>query len=387
MHPAIVVSAYNRPQALARLLGSLAAARYPERIVIPLVISIDESPAHLETTAVAQEFNWKYGPKEVLAHPQHLGLVNHFYACGDLTQTYGVIIFLEDDLFVSPVFYFYAEQMLACYQSDPRIAGISLYSLWFNGYNQQPFVPYPDAADIFFIQVPYTQGEAFTAGQWESFRTWQDRNASHPNGFYPFHESWDRFDSQDWFPELARFMASTGRFFVYPRSSLSTGVGDAGTHFAQATGFFQAPLQSEKLIYQTKPLDELLAVYDSFFEMLPSRLNRLCDRFAGYDYCVDLYAQRSKANISSLYVLTSRACKSPIHSFAKSMWPMEANVANQLPGKEIYFCRTQDLEWSWLADLIAQEFNRWYFAHGRLPGLRSWLRGKLAGWLLSRENF
>ncbi len=41
MTPAIVVSAYNRPEALARLLASLRKAAYPADARQPLVISID----------------------------------------------------------------------------------------------------------------------------------------------------------------------------------------------------------------------------------------------------------------------------------------------------------------------------------------------------------
>jgi hypothetical protein len=46
MNPAIVVNAYNRPQALARLLDSLQAARYPDGVPIPLVISLDDAHHH-----------------------------------------------------------------------------------------------------------------------------------------------------------------------------------------------------------------------------------------------------------------------------------------------------------------------------------------------------
>ena len=384
MHPAIVVNAYNRPRALARLLGSLGSAHYPERAAIPLVISIDAASENQETETIARQFNWPFGPKQVLGRSDHLGLVDHFFACGALSETYGAIIYLEDDLFVSPVFYAFAAQMLDCYQADPRIAGISLYALWFNGYNQLPFIPYPEAADVFFLQVPYTQGLAFTGDQWAGFRSWQRQNEGQADAPYPFHESWAHFDAHDWFPGFARYVASTGRFFVFPRSSLTTGMGDAGTHFARPTGFFQAPLQTEKQNYTKKPLDDSIAVYDSFFEMLPNRMDRLCNCFAGYDYCLDLYALRSKANIPSPYVLTSRPCQNPILSFAKAMHPLEANLAYRLPGKEIFFCQTRDLNWGWRAELIAQESNRRYFAHGRLPGLRSWLRGKLVGWLPNR---
>ncbi len=62
----------------------------------------------------------------------------------------------------------------------------------------------------------------------------------------PLHEAWSRFDREDWFPLLARFVITTDRYFVFPRVSHTTGWGDAGTHFAQASRFFQVPLQRGK---------------------------------------------------------------------------------------------------------------------------------------------
>ncbi|MBI3176825.1 MAG: hypothetical protein HYZ35_02430, partial [Chloroflexi bacterium] len=114
MKPAIVLSAYNRPQALERLLASLQKAAYPAEGGIPLVISIDggKNGIHPEVRNVAEQFVWPFGPKEVLCHERHLGLVGHVLFCGGLTGTYGDVIFLEDDLLVSPVFYAYATQAL-----------------------------------------------------------------------------------------------------------------------------------------------------------------------------------------------------------------------------------------------------------------------------------
>ncbi len=378
MNPAIVVSAYNRPQALKRLLESLVRAAYPSPEPVPLVISIDRAAANPETEAVARQFEWSRGPKEVLAQKEHLGLVRHFYACGDLSEKYGAVIFLEDDLVISPVFYPYASQMLEFYRDDRRIAGVSLYGLWFNGYNRFPFVPYLDDADIFFLQTPYTQGEAFTDEQWSAFRRWRSGSEEQKKIQRPFHESWSNFLPDDWFPEYARYLTAADRFFVFPRASLSTGAGDAGTHFAKETGFFQAPLQQEKLVFHPKPLDESIAVYDCFFEMLPSRLNCLTDLLQGYDYSVDLYALKSRANLRSEYVLSSRPCRNPIHTFGKSMWPLEANIASRIPGDEISFCRTEDLQWGWRAGLQIEASQRFYFSHDHPPGLKSWVRARLA---------
>jgi hypothetical protein len=377
MRIALIVNAYNRPDALARLLSSLQQAAYPSDVPVPLIISIDRGGS-AEVRTLADHFAWLHGSKEVLLQQQHLGLVQHFFTCCDLTQRYDAIVYLEDDLTVSPTFYAYAAQALSFYQQDDRIAGLSLFGLWFNGYSQQPFVPLADGSDAFFVQVPYTQGLAFTRAQWANFSAWRHSSfaAAAPN--VPLHEAWSRFDREDWFPLLARFVITTDRYFVFPRVSHTTGWGDAGTHFAQASRFFQVPLQRGKQHYDFKSLAEADAVYDSFFELQPDRLNRLIDCWRSYNYTLDLYGIKSRSNLRSEYAFTSRPCRNPIASFGKTLWPIEMNVVEQVPGSEIRFCHTADIRWSRLSRLQLWHSNYIYFSRGRTPRTTTVLKLALA---------
>jgi hypothetical protein len=368
MNPAIVVSAYNRPAALSRLLDSLASAQYPSGAEIPLMISIDQADRHPDVVQVAAAFEWRNGTKKVILHTRHLGPIGHFLACGELTRPYGAIIYLEDDLVVSPVFYSYAAQALAFFDRDERIGGFSLYALWFNGYTQEPFVPLADEADHFFLQVPYTQGQAFTQQQWENFRAWMDRGESQPAGTAPLHEAWSHFRDDEWFPHMTRYLVATGRYFVFPRTSLSTGFGDVGTHFPKATPFFQAPLQLSQHTFTFKSFDQSFAVYDSFFELLPDRLGRFTQAFEGYPFTVDLYATRTRSNIPTEYVLTSRPCRRALFSYGKMMRPLEANVIYAVPGSGLSFCRTEDVGWDWRSTLRTRKSNSDYFSRGRRMG-------------------
>ncbi|MEM8858266.1 MAG: glycosyltransferase family 2 protein, partial [Chloroflexota bacterium] len=117
--PAIVVIAYNRPEPLQRLLSSIQKARYPNGTQIPIVISIDGGGEHnAAVSEIAQTFRWAYGEKEIINHSSNLGLIEHVFACGDLSQKFGSIILLEDDLFVGRSFYFYAQQGLNFFDVD-----------------------------------------------------------------------------------------------------------------------------------------------------------------------------------------------------------------------------------------------------------------------------
>jgi hypothetical protein len=383
MKPAIVISAYNRPRALGRLLGSLQKSAYPAEGGVPLIVSIDrgDSGIHPEVQKVAEQFVWPFGPKEVLGHERHLGLVEHVLFCGGLSETYGDVIFLEDDLLVSPVFYEYATQALDFYRADDRVAGLCLYALWFNGYTQQPFVPLADGGDTFFAQVPYTQGQAFTVEQWRNFKAWRASGERRLAPTDNLHEAFFHFDAEDWFPLLAKYAADTARFTVYPRVSLTTGAGDAGTHFARRSVFFQAPLQRFKTAYQFQALDGSVAVYDSFFEILPDRLNRLSEALRDVEYDVDLYATKAPRNLRAGHVLTTRLCRNAIRSFGQTMWPLEANVIEGEPGAEISLCRKDDLRWDWLAELETRKRNHDYFTRRRRVSRKLRLQFAVLDWL------
>ena len=366
MQTAIIVNAYNRPQALARLFDALQRAEYPADVQVPLVVSIDRGGRD-DVRQLAEQIDWPFGPKDVILQEQHLGLLQHFFACGHLTSSYESIIYLEDDLTVSPMFYAYASQALAFYQDEDRVAGVSLFGLWFNGYTQQPFVPLADGSDVFFVQTPYTQGLAFTRAQWAGFDAWRRSPEAALPPTVPLHEAWSHFDSEDWFPLFAKFVITTNRYFVYPRVSHTTGWGDAGTHFAQTSRFFQVPLQHGKWQYDFNSWADSVAVYDSFFEIQPDRLNRLTDQLRGYEYAVDLYAIKSCANLRTEYVLTSRPCRRPIVSFGKTMWPIEMNVVEQVPGAEVFLGRADDVRWDRLSRLRQWQSNYIYFTRGRTP--------------------
>ncbi|MFQ5400851.1 MAG: glycosyltransferase [Anaerolineae bacterium] len=368
MKPTLVVTAYNRPHALRRLLHSLCKAEYPPGV--RLVISIDTGGEHTaKVRRLAADFRWPHGDKQVIQHEKKLGLIGNVFFGGGLSQTYGAVILLEDDLFVSPMFYHYAQQALDFYADDSRIAGISLNALWFNGFTHHPFTPYLDDADVFFMQVAWYQGQAYTGTQWAAFTQWREKSAESETAV-PLHELFSSFPDTDWFPLKTRYLAETDRFYVFPRQSLTTNFGDIGTHFDHTTRFFQVPLQTFRRQFRLSSLDDSVAVFDSFQELLPRCLNQLTDRFRGYDYAVDLNGAKSPANLRAEYVLTTRRCRSPLFTFGKVMRPLAANVVEGVPGNGIYFGKTADLEKGRLASLIQQQSNDDYFMRGRRLGRR-----------------
>ena len=380
MIPAVVVLAYNRPRALERLLRSVAAAAYPPGVTVPLIVSIDRGGSP-DVLRLADEFRWVHGPKRLIVADAHLGLVEHFHRAGALTREYGSIVLLEDDLAVATPYYVYASGALQFYRDDDRIAGVSLYALWFNGYNHFPFVPLADAADVFFLQIPYYVGQAFTEAQWKRYVEWRTRNDPKPSARDPIHPTLLQFEQDEWFPERMKFLAATDRFFVFPRESVCTGFGDAGTHFARPSRWLQTPLQEFKMQHRFTPLAESIAVYDSFFEILPDRLRRLAPGLPQAGCDIDLYGSKPAHALQHEHVLTSRRSGAPLARWGRVMWPSEANVAQGVPGDDIVLSRVADVRRGWWEDVWLHKHLHDYFTRGRrLPRRLRWIFALLDRW-------
>jgi hypothetical protein len=369
MNPAVVVMAYNRPGALERLLASLLRAAYPAGQEVPLVISLDRSDdaCGAATAALATDCAWPFGDKRLVRHDRHLGVVGHFRQAASYALEYGAVILLEDDLSVAAGFYDFAVRVLGAYGEVPRVAGCCLYALWFNGFTHEPFLPLEDGADVFFLRLPYTQGLVISGPQWQAMEPGLRglTPAAHPD----LHPSFQRFGRDEWFPELAAYLAGTGRVFCFPRVSLSVGWGDPGTHFSRDTLWLQAPVQLGLPSYRLPPLDEALAVYDGFYELLPERLRRIAaDLPQALD--VDINASKQASSLHEGYVLTTRPVKRSAASFGLTMYPPELNVAYGVAGREISLSRREDVLSGTWADLEARRRLHSYFWRRHRPSRR-----------------
>ncbi len=377
MDLAVVIPAFTRAHTLERLLLSLAAAEAPARL--PLVIAVDRpvAPAHRAGNAavidLARRFPWPHGPQEVVIHDDHLGLVGNVFYSGGLAERFGAVVLLEDDLVAARQIFCYAKDAVAYYDADPQLAGISLNTLPFNGFTHQPFIPLLDDGDVYFLQLSTPQGQVYTAAQWAAFAAWlavNDRRVTAADGV---HDLFTAFPADDWLGVKAKYLAATGRTYVYPRESLTTNFGEPGTHFARPTGVFQVPLQHRRRAFRFLPLAEAVAVYDGFYEILPGRLNRLTETLSGLAFDVDLYATKGARQLAAEYTLTTRPGRNPLATFAKALRPLEANVIDGVPGQGIVLARRADVDTSRAATQAAQRDNDRYFdrrpAAGRVDRL------------------
>ena len=341
--PAIVVAAYNRAASLSRLLTAISKGVFRVEPVT-LHISIDKGPS-ADVAQVAEEFEWSHGEKVVEAHPARMGLKAHLLYCGGLAKRYGSIVLLEDDLYVAPAFYSYASTAIGEYATDERIAGVSLYHYEAAESCRLPFHPVETGRSCYFMQWTSSWGQAWTAAQWGAFEAWLGGG-----------EGKERVEQ--WLPEFVRgwepdswkrlhiaYLRATGKYFVYPRVGLSTHFGEAGTH-SVLRGADQTPLVTGVPEWSWEGLDESLAVYDAWFELLSDRVVQMQPDLRGLDFEVDLYGAKEKEALKAELVLTSRRGANALRSYALDLLPPIANVVQGLEGEGIYLLRKEEVEFS-----------------------------------------
>lgn len=325
--PTVVVAAYNRERSLVRLLESISKARYPTPNV-RIVISIDASKNENVKT-IARDWEWQYGSKEIIEHTDHLGLKNHLIFCGSLSQTYGSVIVLEDDLLVSPEYYQYALAAKNYYDTDECIAGVSLYKYHFTEHYLYPFYPVNDGSDVHFIQMPSSWGQLFTKKQWSDFYVWYLQNPTLSNLVPEYVKTYWSDDS--WKKHYLDYLINTKKYFVFPNYSYTTNFHEEGTN-SKHTGLFQA----DTAIYPRLPifrnLTESNSVYDSYFEPAPEIIKASHDCFRYNDFEVDFYGSKPIENIRSEYLLSSKHCINPIKQFGFDLPNPIQNILHNLEG-------------------------------------------------------
>jgi hypothetical protein len=335
--PAIIVVAYNRPKSLDRLLHSLSCASYPKSNV-NLIISIDYSGDD-NCYKLARSFSWSHGTKRIIQHKQRMGLRAHVISCGDLSAIYGSVIILEDDLLVSPSFYYYAASALDKFASCNSVAGISLYSHSWNDYSKVPFVPEKSKYDAYFGQFSITWGECWTCNQWNGFKAFLSQNKfkdikmNIPEQInnWPSSSSWGKF--------FVYYLVSKNKFYVIPYTAMSTTCSDCGEHSNSFDPTHQVPLLlGAKTDFSFPKFDGDSIKYDIFFErILPESFLKEIN-LESKQVSMKL---NSKVCNNSRFVFTTKKCRYKVLlKYGLSLRPIEENVLKKYPGDSIFLYDT-----------------------------------------------
>lgn len=335
--PAIVIVAFNRIQSLQRLLKGIRTATYNIND-IPLLISIDFALDNQAVLDLANEFEWPYGKKEVIYQNKNLGLRKHILECGAYATTFGSVIILEDDLYVSPNFYSFVCNALEFSEDKTYIAGVSLYSHQYNVHSRSNFSPLLDGYDNWYFQFASSWGQAWTKIQWESFYAWyitQEVLEPHPS----LPDNVTRWSEKSWLKYFIAYLVETDTYFLYPRASYTTNFSDMGTHVGKDTTTFQIPLDfSKDPQFRFSTLDDSSSVYDVFYE------NRKLHNYLNIrkvELLTDLYGK--KTNQQNLrFILTDKILPYKVlRTFSRSLKPHDANIVDQISGDDLFLYDSQ----------------------------------------------
>lgn len=128
----IALFAYNRPDHVQRVVEALRMN--PEAANSELFIFSDAPKNEAAATAVGEVRRCAYAATgfrsiTVVEQPHNLGVSRSIIAgVTDLTQRYGSVIVLEDDLLPARGFLQYMNEALAAYREDPRVISVHAYT-------------------------------------------------------------------------------------------------------------------------------------------------------------------------------------------------------------------------------------------------------------------
>ena len=332
---AIVAVGYNRPDAMSRLLTSLANADYFGDTV-DLLISIDKGPRQEEIVKLAQDFNWGFGEKNIRVFTEKQGLRNHILQCGDVSKDYMAVVVLEDDLTVAKNYYNYVRSCVSFYGNDDKIAGISLYKHCFNVDAGAFFEPVFDGSDVYLMQYAQSWGQCWTSGMWKDFREWYNKNeglfdTAENKRWLDFPHNITTWNKQSWLKYYIAYVIENNLFYVYPHASLTTDHSEAGEHSQFPSSDFQVALPQGTFEYRLKKSDELVK-YDAFFE----RMNLEIQSFEGKKVVLDLYGRKRKFDNADILISMAIHPFKVLHEWKLKLRPQEMNCLEPENGKGIY---------------------------------------------------
>lgn len=334
----IVIAAYNRAEPLLDLLNSLNNVHYNNNEQIPLVISIDNQGTE-QVNKIANEFNWKYGSKEVVIHEKKLGLVKHFIWVGDQTERFDNVLFLEDDLIVSPDLLNYALQLIPYYKDNAKVAAASLYNPILNEGTGTKFYQLVDGYDVYFLQHPYW-GNIWFKDKWREFKKYLETYVEKRELLPPHIAQWTKSFKK----KYIQFLIETGYTVVTPRVSIVSNNGCMGLHNDNLPFMWQTPIIQKKDTYSFCEVDDSLSIYDAYEEITSDVLKNLNPILRKYVFTVDLNGTKQLSGVKTEYILTSKKTSAPELSFTSLMKPAEQGVIYNLQGdKEISLCKVSSV--------------------------------------------
>lgn len=321
----VVILAYNRPNALKRLLDSLLKAHIKE-YNLNLVFSLDKN-SHPQVVELANSFEIIDVKKEIIQQKESLGAEKHNLLVQQLSISYENLLILEDDSFVSPFIFDYAFSALKFYNQND-IAMISLYPyLWVESVSV-PFSPVYDGYFNYFQQRPTSHGYIIQRYQVNKFNNWFKNFKTNKNQLPPNTLRWNK---QSWERIWYNYLIETNQFTVFPRVAFNTVFGEIGynvKNIDEENAFHQS-LSIGKETFNFSTLENSMSVYDAFYEYLRY------DAWGFKNLEGNIYGTKKKSTLKNEFVVINGFNKHSEQVFGRGLKPIELNILLNNPGKKI----------------------------------------------------
>lgn len=343
MNPAIIIPCFNRLNSLKRLVNSLLQARY-KKVKAPLVFVLDKDEKVTQNAIIEylNQIAWPYGEKVIIQHENNIGLTQNIKYCAALSHQYQSVIVLEDDLFVAPNFYLFAQKVLKDLTHQPKVAGISLNN--FSRSRIDGSIRTFAGQYHHYRQSTATWGQIFTSKQWSDFENW-----------WQIHQNLQADDKMpkvvqafgNWEFEHNLYLIETDKYILYPNEAFSTNFSDPGVHHKTAidSNYFQVPLsESDIENFKFQNIDECKAVYDPYWEPLLHKQIEEIEGIKTQNINIDLYGLKPLSILNKPYTLTCKHCTHKIASYSNALRDIEQNILLNVSGNEIFLCKTEDIK-------------------------------------------
>ncbi|MEM6515872.1 MAG: hypothetical protein AAF688_06790 [Bacteroidota bacterium] len=309
------------------------------------------------------------GEKEIICHQKNLGLKEHVFFCGELSSKYGSVIVLEDDLYVSPAYYAYAQIALKSCDST-QIAGIALYNNSLDEAASLPFQPLKGQDDYYLMQVPCSWGQAWSRKQWMDFKKWfiSDYDKEQLNHLPKAIQLWSE---HSWKKPYFAYLKSTDKFFVYPYWSYSMNLNELGTNVNSKSFKFLNSLSLNSTLIDFN--FESTPKYDSAYMVMSDYLNSMTKTLKEYDYEVDFYGTKLNSFCDEQWIITTLPTSQHVKSFGLELMPIELNVILEIEGNELFLTQKRHIYSNKIRNTIIKYFYpvpKWYYPYFQLPILK-----------------
>ena len=314
-----------------RILSTLNSFNYNNSIDI--IISIDKSNINSQLIEIAEKFFWKHGLKTIRTFEKRQGLKTHIISCGDYFELYDNLIFFEDDIIPSSIFFSYAIKALEFYKFEKYIAGISLYSPYINEIAEKPFYPLNNGYSSFFLQNVESWGQCWNRMMWNNFKEWYLIN-SNKSSFNFLPEKINSWSDKSWKKYFMAYIVEKNLFFVYPYLSYSSNFSDKGEHVMIASNRYQVPLVYDSISYKF-PSFKAGVKYDIYFESL-TLYYYFEEKLSKNSITIDLNNTK-KDPFNNKYLLSTKILNYKIlESYSLKLKPIEMNIIYNIKGNDIF---------------------------------------------------